>query len=96
MKIGLELRVQVFQRSWSRCEYCLIHAADASLSHEVDHIVSRQHGGATVLANLACACWLCNRFKGTNLTSVDSLGSVVRLYDPRTDLWKAHFGLKPP
>jgi HNH endonuclease len=71
----------------------LILTADASLSHEVDHVISRQHGGATVLASVACACWLCNRYKGINLTSVDPVGSVVRLYDPRTDLWRVHFGL---
>ena len=74
-----------------RCEYCLIHREDAAFSHEIDHVVSRQHGGKTIAENLAYACVNCNRFKGTNLSSVDGSGGLVRLFDPRNDRWDEHF-----
>ncbi|MGA2136486.1 MAG: HNH endonuclease signature motif containing protein [Bryobacteraceae bacterium] len=44
-----------------RCEYCLIHEDDAAFSHEVDHVIGRQHGGRTVADNLAYSCMVCNR-----------------------------------
>jgi hypothetical protein len=84
----------VWQRAGGRCEYCLIHEEDSSFSHEVDHVISRQHGGATEFDNLALACLLCNRCKGTNLTSIDAAGTVIRLFNPRRDQWKAHFRLE--
>jgi hypothetical protein len=34
---------------------------------QIDHIIARQHGGATELENLALACIHCNRFKGPNM-----------------------------
>jgi len=59
----------------------------------VDHIKSRQHGGETTLDNLAYACMICNRFKGTNVGSVDRSGAFVRLFNPRSDRWERHFRL---
>jgi hypothetical protein len=81
----------VAQRAGMRCEYCLTHIDDASFAHEVDHILSRQHGGETVAENLAFAFMICNRLKGSNLTSVTSSGELVRLFNPRLDHWKEHF-----
>jgi len=37
---------------------------------EVDHILSRKHGGATELSNLALSWARCNRAKGTDIGSV--------------------------
>lgn len=51
-----------------------------AFSHEVNHVISQQHGGATAVDNLAYACMICNRFKGANLSSVDLSGAVVRLF----------------
>jgi 5-methylcytosine-specific restriction endonuclease McrA len=93
LKIRPELRAQVAQRAGFRCEYCLIHEEDAAFAHEVDHIISRQHRADTTSENLAYACLLCNRFKGTNISSVDSTGHLVRLYNPRIDRWDDHFRL---
>lgn len=84
----------VAQRAGMRCEYCLTHLDDASFAHEVDHILSRQHGGETIAENLAFACMVCNRLKGTNLTSVSSSGEIVRLFNPRLDDWQDHFKLE--
>lgn len=93
MRVGPELRSLVAQRAGRRCEYCLIHEDDAAFSHEVDHIVSRQHGGETTADNLAYACMICNRFKGTNISSVDASGSIMELFNPRSERWEDHFRL---
>ena len=93
MRVGPELRFLVAQRADLRCEYCLIHQDDAAFSHEVDHIMSRQHGGKTTADNLAYACMICNRFKGTNISSVDASGTIMRLFNPRSERWKDHFRL---
>ena len=62
---------------------------------EVDHIISRKHGGLTDLANLALSCERGNRAKGTDVASV--LGTpqkFVRLFNPRIDHWPDHFRLE--
>ena len=62
------------------------------LPFHVDHIIPRQHGGVTELANLALACLHCNRHKGPNLAGLDPLdGTVIALFDPRTHHWPDHF-----
>lgn len=94
MRVRDDLRAMVAQRAGMRCEYCLIHVDDASFAHEVDHILSRQHGGETIAENLAFACMVCNRLKGANLTSVSSSGEIVRLFNPRLDDWQSHFKLE--
>ena len=91
MKIPAELRHFVVQRADFRCEYCLVHQDDASFSHEVDHVVIRQHGGQTVESNLAFACMVCNRYKGANIASVATSGALVRLFNPRESTWSEHF-----
>jgi hypothetical protein len=90
--INEELRAEISQRASERCEYCLIHQDDAGFRHQVDHIVSRKHGGASVLDNLAFACVICNRNKGSDVASVEPrTGGIVRLFDPRHDRWVDHF-----
>jgi hypothetical protein len=65
--------------------------------HEADHIVAAQHGGKTELANLAFACWHCNRYKGPNVASTDAqTGRVVPLFNPRLHLWGEHFEANGP
>lgn len=89
------LRLELARRAGQRCEYCLLHAADALLPHEPDHIIAAQHGGATVADNLALACFDCNRLKGPNIASVDpDTGRVVPLFHPRRERWDGHFLLE--
>ncbi len=46
-------------------------------------------------ANLALACFDCNRFKGSDIASVDPItGELVALFNPRTQRWANHFGLR--
>ena len=50
------LRAEVARHAGERCEYCLIHELEAGFPHQVDHIVSRKHGGESTSDNLAYAC----------------------------------------
>lgn len=62
------------------------------LPFHVDHITARQHGGLTVLENLALACLHCNRHKGPNLAGADpNTGELIRLFHPRMDDWSERF-----
>ena len=83
--VPARLRRRVQQRAAGRCEYCLLSEEDAFFSHEPDHIIAKKHGGTTSYANLAWACFDCNRFKGSDIASKDLLtGQLVSLFDPRT------------
>lgn len=74
------------------CEYCLLSEEDAWFSHEPDHIIAEKHGGETTYENLAWACFDCNRYKGSDIASRDSLaGTLVPLFDPRSNRWEDHF-----
>jgi hypothetical protein len=93
--IGRILRSIVQRRANHRCEYCFLHEEDAELPHEPDHVIAIKHGGATTQQNLAWACFVCNRHKGTDLASIDPLtGKIVPLFNPRQQKWKNHFTFK--
>ena len=90
--ISSSLRSAVRERAGGRCEYCLMPDLGAFFAHEPDHVVATQHGGETVLQNLALARFQCNRFKGPNIASVDpETKRIVPLFNPRTDHWSEHF-----
>jgi hypothetical protein len=92
--IPAALRRLVFTRAAGCCEYCLLPEVAAFLSHEVDHVIAEKHEGKTESENLALACSLCNKHKGSDVASVDSTtGDIVRLYSPRRDRWSDHFEL---
>lgn len=93
--ISEQLRQQVMQRARFRCEYCLLHRDDEPVyTHEVDHTIAEKHFGKTELSNLAYACFFCNRYKGTDIASVDPLTlQVTPLFNPRKHLWSEHFFL---
>ena len=85
-------RELVRERAGNRCEYCLLRQEHSELSHHVEHIVAKQHGGTDEPDNLALACHRCNLCKGPNLTGVDLLSNdVVLLFHPRRDRWEQHF-----
>ena len=91
------LRRLVQSRAFERCEYCLLAVSDAGLPHEIDHVISRKHGGTSDAENLAFACYLCNRYKGSDIASLHpTTGELVRLYDPRKDRWDEHFRIAGP
>ena len=89
------LRDQVRRRANGRCEYCLVHEDDGYVGYQLDHIIARKHGGTTTLDNLAYACVLCNRYKGSDIATPSSTtGEIVPLFHPRKQRWKDHFILE--
>jgi 5-methylcytosine-specific restriction endonuclease McrA len=54
----------VWQRADGRCEYCRMPQAFDESPFEIDHIIARKHGGATVQGNLALSCFHDNSHKG--------------------------------
>ena len=91
--ISTELRKTVADRANQLCEYCLIAEADTFYGCEVDHIISLKHGGSSDPDNLAYACALCNRAKGSDIGSITAAGEFIRFFNPRTDRWSDHFRL---
>ena len=86
------LRRLVAERASHRCEYCLIPQANSFYNFQVDHIISLKHGGQTKEENLAFACSLCNRSKGSDLgTVLEGESEIIRFYNPREDSWTDHF-----
>src|SRR5579862_4883345 len=61
----------VRRRASECCEYCRLRQKDSELTHHVEHIVAKQHGGSDDPNNLALACHRCNLHKGPNLTGID-------------------------
>ena len=93
-RILASLRREVRARAKQRCEYCLIAESQSLFPHEPDHLIALKHGGRSTAANLALACSDCNRFKGSDIASIDRVtGKLVRLFNPRMQKWSAHFRL---
>lgn len=85
-------RELVRERAGDLCEYCGLRQKHSELSHHVEHILAKQHGGTDETDNLALACHRCNLCKGPNLSGIDPLNDeVVPLFHPRRDRWEQHF-----
>jgi hypothetical protein len=94
-RVPARLRRLVRERAGERCEYCLLAETDAFFAHEPDHIIAEKHRGKSTADNLALACFDCNRFKGSDIASIDpATGQLVALFNPRTQLWNEHFKIK--
>ena len=87
------LRQAIRQRAKSRCEYCqLPDLLPHLMRFHMEHVRPRRHKGTTTPENLAWSCLRCNERKGTNLSAIDpDTTRVVRLFNPRRDLWSRHF-----
>ena len=95
--ISQQLRREIRARAGGRCEYCLMDDGCLVWGCEVDHILSRKHGGTSELSNLALSCARCNRAKGTDIGSVHAESEeLVRFFNPRRDLWGEHFRIDGP
>ena len=89
---GAALAAAVRERANGRCEYCRSPVDYAVLPFEIEHVIPLKHGGATTAANLAFACFYCNRYKGPNIAGITTPGGeVTRLFHPRIDIWEEHF-----
>ena len=93
--ISTSLRQLINDRAGGKCEYCLIHQDFSIYSHEVDHAVAVKHGGSSTEENLVLACLSCNRYKDSDLTSIDPITKeITSLFNPRSYKWSNHFQLK--
>ena len=89
-RISAALRREVRERARERCEYCLLAESEAYGPHEPDHLIALKHGGETSSANLVLACFDCNRFKGSDISSLDPItGELVPLFIPLTPVGRA-------
>jgi hypothetical protein len=92
MPLNADRVASVWRRAGSGCEYCQLPSALYPAPFQIDHIIARQHGGATASENLALACIHCNRYKGPNIAGIyPESGALVRLFNPRNDVWNEHF-----
>jgi 5-methylcytosine-specific restriction endonuclease McrA len=71
--VNRKLVSQIWLRAASRCEYCRLSASLYPGAFVADHIIAKQHGGATDLLNLALCCLYCNAPKGLNIAGIDPL-----------------------
>src|SRR5262245_36098535 len=86
------LLADVRRLAQGRCDYCRMPDSYDPLPFQADHIIARQHGGETILANLAWSCLHCNKHKGPNIASLDPrTGALVSLVHPRQQDWERHF-----
>jgi 5-methylcytosine-specific restriction endonuclease McrA len=84
----------VKQRADQCCEYCHLAQEDFPYSFHIEHIISRKHGGATVLENLCLSCPTCNAHKGSDIAGADTqTGLPTFLFHPRKQNWREHFQL---
>ena len=88
------LRKRVRVRANECCEYCQISEQVTLTQHEIDHVIALKHGGQTIEANLALCCSICNRYKGSDIASLDpDNAKLTSLFHPRLDRWSEHFRL---
>jgi hypothetical protein len=93
--IPAALRRLVVERAQARCEYCKISELAGLVAHEIDHIIAEKHGGLTEAENLALSCAPCNKYKGSDIASIDpETKQLTFLYNPRQNKWSDHFQLR--
>ena len=92
MYISAKLRQKVIDRAQNCCEYCLFSQQDIFFAFEIDHIISQKHDGDTTDNNLCLSCPDCNRYKGSDIGSIDpDTKTLTPLFNPRTQTWNVHF-----
>jgi hypothetical protein len=90
-------RQRVINRAGGVCEYCHLPQSAYPVPFEIDHIIAGQHGGKTILSNLALACLNDNGHKGPNIAGFDpATGKLTRLFNPRRHQWRIHFRYAGP
>ncbi len=93
--IDADLRALVRSRAGGCCEYCRISEIFTLAEHEIDHVIALKHGGETADHNLALCCTICNRFKGSDIASLDPESlQLTPLFNPRADRWDEHYRLQ--
>src|SRR5262245_29783000 len=82
----------VWRRADGRCEYCQLSQEFDDRGFEIDHIISRKHGGPTTAGNLALSCFRCNSFKGSDISGRDpKTRRLTALFHPLRHKWARQF-----
>jgi hypothetical protein len=82
----------VWRRSNRCCEYCQMPQDYDEATFEIDHVVSKKHGGATRVSNLCLSCFSCNSSKGSDIAGRDKrTRKLAPLFNPRRHTWSRHF-----
>lgn len=90
--IAAEVEKRVRAAARNRCDYCLSQQHLVMARLEIEHIIPIAQGGNSDESNLWLACPLCNRYKSEKISALDpDTNQVVRLFNPRSDDWVAHF-----
>ena len=90
--VSATLRRLVTQRAGNKCEYCQFPQTASLFAFEMEHIIAEKHDGITEAGNLALSCPCCNRFKGTDLGSIDpETRQLTAFFNPRLQQWSDHF-----
>jgi hypothetical protein len=93
--ISAPLRQLVTQRAKEECEYCRFPQTASFFAFEMEHIIAQKHDGITEPENLALSCPCCNRFKGSDLGSIDpETKQLTPFFNPRSQKWSDHFRLE--
>lgn len=93
-RVSSALRNAVIKRAGGCCEYCLLSQEDISFSFHIEHIRATKHHGETEIHNLCLSCPTCNRYKGSDIASIDPESDKINeLFNPRTHVWGEHFQL---
>ncbi len=90
--VSVELKSRIRDHFVNCCAYC--HTAEnlTVAIFEVEHIVPRSKGGATIFENICLACPTCNRYKSDRTTAIDPRTlKEVALFHPHRDAWSKHF-----
>jgi len=88
--MNISLAEFVRERAYQCCEYCRMPQIYEELPFEIDHVVAEQHGGKTIVSNLALACFADNHHKGPNLAGIDpKTRKRTWLFNPRRHRWVA-------
>jgi hypothetical protein len=75
----------------------LVHADYAVLVHEIDHVITEKHGGATEADNLDYACAQYSRFKGSDIATFDpQTGQIVPLFNLACKVGRITFVMMAP
>lgn len=92
------LAQEVRRRANHACEYCRMpQRFYPTVPFPIDHIIARQHGGPTILTNLALSCLHCNSHKGPNIAGIDPKNKkLTKLFHPRRHKWDRHFRWNGP
>ena len=87
-----EITRLVEARATGHCEYCRMHQALQGATFHVEHVLPSSRGGSSNLDNLAWSCPGCNLRKANRTQAPDPhSGTVVSLFNPRTQRWSEHF-----